>query len=796
MASETRSLELHIPELLLPAGSFESALAAIEGGADALYFGFADFSARKQARNLDRLEYRRLLNHARERGVRLYAALNTVILEHELEPLAGLLVFLSRFPPDAIIVQDWGLARLVRERFPALRLHASTQMAIQTPEAARLAAQLGIRRIVLPRESSLADLRRFTTEVPDLDFEVFVHGALCYSFSGLCLASGLLLGRSGNRGECAQVCRSYYSVETATGRSGSSYLFSCRDLRLTNRVAALAQAGAASLKVEGRMKAPEYGYAVARLYRGLLDKLAGKDIADEDLAARAEAADIAFARAPTEAWFSARGGDRLIDPAFPGHRGVHAGRIVARRGEKIVVELATSLGLRDGVLLFEEGDTSRPLAFSVTGLRDERTGRELGIARAGGRVELDCSGSPRVGDELRRISAREQDRRMPSPEEYPPQRQDIAATAFFDHGALGLRSHSPLFAGDEAAALEIGAGEKLPLQKARRAGGFVEALSIFEESGDADFRLVPSFEPGRNVDVDSAEGKLSLSPGDLFLPPSVLKREKNRLYAEARRLISLRCDGAAAAAVGRRPAVPAPSKKDAPPPRSKLVFAVAEPATGMPFATARLLRERAPLPRVEGRYYLPLAPLVADIGEYEALVRRRVGEMVDEGEAVVLGLDALHHIAFAKSLVEEFCNRDPGAHVLRFFLDIHLYVANRLTLETFASLPWLSERLSFAYYYLEAGESDLSVLRAVLDGQEFSSDGEGFAQGRSWPALAAVDPSFEPPLFLSSGCLRKHHAEGGICPADCDRHWIGHLRDRTRRYVAIVADCVSMLFRV
>ncbi|MGO8692367.1 MAG: peptidase U32 family protein [Rectinemataceae bacterium] len=784
MASDSRAEILRIPELLLPAGSFESALAAIEGGADALYFGFADYSARKQARNLDRLEYRRLLGHARDRGVRLYAALNTVILEKELGDITGLLVFLSRFPPDAIIVQDWGLARLVRERFPALSLHASTQMAIQTPQAAHLAARLGIDRIVLPRESSLADLRRFAAEAPELEFEVFVHGALCYSFSGLCLASGLLVGRSGNRGECAQVCRSYYSREDPAGRGGSSYLFSCRDLRLTKRIAALAQAGASSLKVEGRMKGPEYGFAVARLYRGILDRLAGRDVADEDLAASSEAADLAFSREPTEAWFASRGGDRLIDPAFPGHRGVHAGRIIARRGERIVVDLATRLGLRDGVLLFEDGDPSRPLAFSATGLRDERTGRELGIARPGGRVEIDCPGSAQVGSELRRISARELDRRQPSPEEYPPRRQDIPATLFFTQGGLGLRLQSPPVGGDEAGGVEIGRGEILALQKARRPGGFIEALNIFEESGDADFRLVPGFEPGESVDLDSGEERLRLSPGDLFLPPSVLKREKNRLYAEARRLVAIRYEELAAAAARWNPDAPAASVEEsiAPPPRSELVFAVEEPASGMPFATPRLLRERAPLPRIEGRYYLPLAALVADIGEYEKLVRLRIEGILDEGNSVVVGLDALHHIAFAQSLIEEFSARDPEARGLRFFLDIHLYVANRLTLASFAFLPWLSERLAFAYFYLEAEESDLRELRKALGGHG--------------PSLAAVDPRFEPPLFLSSGCLRKHHAEGGVCPADCDRHWISRLRDRKRRYVAITDDCVSMLFRL
>ena len=139
---------LRSPELLLPAGGFESAIAAFEGGADAIYLGFSDFSARKQARNFDRLEYRRMLGHAHSTGKRIYVALNTIVAEGEFEGLVELLVFLSRFKPDAVIFQDWGLASLIHEEFPGIELHASTQTAIQTPEAARLAASCGVTRIV------------------------------------------------------------------------------------------------------------------------------------------------------------------------------------------------------------------------------------------------------------------------------------------------------------------------------------------------------------------------------------------------------------------------------------------------------------------------------------------------------------------------------------------------------------------------------------------------------------------------------------------------------------------------
>ena len=311
-----------LPELLLPAGGFDSAIAAIEGGADALYLGLSEFSARKQARNFDRLEYRRLFRLARERGIRLYVAINTILAQDELARAASLLAFLGRFPPDAIIVQDWGLASLVRDRHPGIAIHASTQAAVQGAEGARIARELGVSRVVLPRETSLEEMQRLHAEVPEMEYEAFIHGALCYSFSGLCLASGLVLGRSGNRGECAQLCRSYYEMR---GRSG--YWFSCRDLELGFDVSALSAAGIGSLKVEGRMKSPEYCFAVARLYRGILDRLAGDGPDEEEMASRFRAARTVFSRSPTAGWLRERGGACLVDSAYPGHRGIVAGRI-------------------------------------------------------------------------------------------------------------------------------------------------------------------------------------------------------------------------------------------------------------------------------------------------------------------------------------------------------------------------------------------------------------------------------------------------------------------------------------
>ncbi|HTX74284.1 MAG TPA: hypothetical protein VMC79_15740, partial [Rectinemataceae bacterium] len=265
-------------------------------------------------------------------------------------------------------------------------------------------------------------------------------------------------------------------------------------------------------------------------------------------------------------------------------------------------------------------------------------------------------------------------------------------------------------------------------------------------------------------------------------PPSRLKREKNRCYRESAVALDALWSSAAAAAAAWMP--PPPGTADRvlhAPPRSVLVIGGGEGQPSLPFATARALREDRPLPFLQGAHWLPLAPLVADWEEYVSLLRRRVSTVVTGGGDIILGLDGLHHLALARSLVDELAPLDPERRHLRFFLDIHLYVANRFTFATVANLPWLAGRLLFAYFYLEAGREDFTRLHASC--------------GEAWPELAEVDADFSPPLFLSAACLRKQHGEGGSCPPGCDRLWKRRLRDRDRGYLAVVEDCVSMVFQ-
>lgn len=254
-----RSEEL--PELLAPAGDFTCLLAAVEGGADAVYVGGKLFGARAYAKNFDIDELSRAVEYCHLHSVKLYVTVNTLVFDKEMQELSDYAARLWEIGVDALIISDLGAISEIRRRVPDLPLHASTQMSVHNTDGARMAAELGCSRVVLARELSLENIVK-TTEASPIETEVFLHGALCVSHSGQCLFSSLVGGRSGNRGECAQPCRLPYN---------GKYPLSLKDLSLAEHINKLISSGVASLKIEGRMKSPEYVYTVTSIYRRLLD---------------------------------------------------------------------------------------------------------------------------------------------------------------------------------------------------------------------------------------------------------------------------------------------------------------------------------------------------------------------------------------------------------------------------------------------------------------------------------------------------------------------------------------------
>ena len=259
----------HKLELLAPAGSFESLKAAVSNGADAIYLGGGKHNARVNAANFTEKELAAAIDYAHERDKKVYTTLNTLVKNHELKDVLRFAEYIYKEGADAVIVQDLGLVRLLKEYLPELCIHASTQMTLANSEAVKTVESMGVNRVVLPRELTLDEIR-IIGENTSVQLEVFVHGALCVCYSGQCLMSSFIGGRSGNRGLCAQPCRLPWSLSKDGKVYGnSSYLISPRDLMTIELLPRLKNAGISSLKIEGRMKSPEYVAIITSIYENI-----------------------------------------------------------------------------------------------------------------------------------------------------------------------------------------------------------------------------------------------------------------------------------------------------------------------------------------------------------------------------------------------------------------------------------------------------------------------------------------------------------------------------------------------
>ncbi|MCC4770819.1 peptidase U32 [Methanosarcina sp. DH2] len=349
------------PELLAPAGGMEALMAAVENGADAVYLGARAFSARGYASNFSEEELEKAIDYAHLRGVKIYVTVNTLLKEREMERALILLSRLREMGTDAIIIQDIGLISLSQKYLPDLPLHASTQMTLHNSEGIGFVKELGIERVVLSREVSLEDIRKIK-EKNDVEIEVFVHGALCISYSGQCLLSSLIGGRSGNRGYCAQPCRKKYRLYCAGKqiKTAGSYLLSPKDLNTTSGLGALIEAGIESFKIEGRMKRPEYVAGVVRIYSRLIDSYlknpAGYSVSEDEQ----ETLTQLFNRGFTSGYFFGNPRGKLMSRENPHNRGIPAGTVISydRRTERIRVKLSNSLRLGDGIMV--ENAETRP----------------------------------------------------------------------------------------------------------------------------------------------------------------------------------------------------------------------------------------------------------------------------------------------------------------------------------------------------------------------------------------------------------------------------------------------------
>lgn len=341
----------HCPELLAPAGDAEAMRAAVANGADAVYFGLDDFNARYRATNFTLAELPATMRFLHEQGVRGYVTFNTLVFSDELERAAEYLTAVVRAGADAVIVQDLGIVRLLRRLAPDFPVHGSTQMTLTEPRGIEFVRGLGVERVILARELSLKEIGRIAgaTSVP---LEVFVHGALCVAYSGQCLTSESLGGRSANRGQCAQACRQPYELivdGVKRDLGDKAYLLSPQDLAAFDLVGDLAELGVHSLKIEGRLKSAQYVAMTSQTYRAAIDAAAERRAF---ALSQQEQLDLAqsFSRGFTHGFLSGVNHQELVQGLFPKHRGNCIGTVADVQPDCVVVELdlAGGLGARSG----------------------------------------------------------------------------------------------------------------------------------------------------------------------------------------------------------------------------------------------------------------------------------------------------------------------------------------------------------------------------------------------------------------------------------------------------------------
>jgi U32 family peptidase len=750
-------------ELLLPAGSFQSGIRALENGADALYLGLQQFSARKSAKNFTFEELRRLKNFAAEHQKKIYITCNTLLKEKELPDLYNLLDQAAYVEADSIIVQDIGVLAIVKEEYPNLTIHASTQLAAHNISGIKALEDLGVTRAVLSRELTIDEIGLIRKSCPDMELEVFIHGALCYAYSGLCLASGMLLGRSANRGECGQICRTWFTADIQSSNSESEsehnisrdgYFFSMKDLSLKTRVTALEDVGVTTVKVEGRMKSPEYTAQAAGFYKSLMRKQPADDLSLRTV----------FSRSTTPGWSGKSGTTQPpVSPDYPGHRGVPLGQILTyhRRDKSVDIQLVNPISLRDGILCLNEKSSGHrtqlpeSVKFSVVKMQD-LNGNRLVDAKSGMKVRLLVPEPLSENAMLYKISAHDQKLPEINPGSIPLYKHPVnhIFTIFNEH--ITILGTIPLLG------ITNELTESIVVDTARTPADLQKIFEkIFSASGES------LFTNGSFTVVN----KTGRPDEELFLPASQLKSIRRKWYSELNTIWE-----------NHLPPIKKKLKKQAltaaivPLPQRKKI--VPEKDSPIPFIINPDQYNPDNLPQIEGIYYIPLSPVLFDDQVYFNKIDLLLEKFlpITPKPAIRIGLNNIGHLPWAQ--------KHPD---YEYFMDYYLYCANSSALNLLQSSL---ELVSSAYYWLE--DPDQSVY--------FNPD-----------TVFPVGAGFSPPLFISRSCFRRDSlgiTEGCVNRAFCKVPAVASgkkeicsrypgpypLYQTGKNYTVYVKDCITYLF--
>lgn len=385
-------------EILSPAGNMDALKAAVAGGCDAVYLGLNIFSARAFAGNFNHEEMIEAVRYCHERDVRVYVTMNTLLFENEIENAKKEIAFLYENDVDALLIQDLGLFHYVRTCYPDFDIHCSTQMHIHNLAGVKYMQKEGASRVVMARETPIEIIREACQT--GMEIEVFVYGAICISYSGQCMMSASLKNRSANRGMCAQCCRLRYFAEKGRKLPEGEYLLSPKDLNIIDRIPFLIETGVSSLKIEGRMKRPEYVYLVTRTFREAIDAYyEGRpyEVSEQ----RQKELLLMFNRGFSHGHIFHDTVEQRMSHYRPNHQGVTIGTVTGFRQGKVEVKLSDDLNQHDGLRILNE-----PNDTGLTAVKIEKNGRLVNHAGKGDVVRLDCNSKPypKKGQKLQKTS--------------------------------------------------------------------------------------------------------------------------------------------------------------------------------------------------------------------------------------------------------------------------------------------------------------------------------------------------------------------------------------------------------
>lgn len=730
------------PEILSPVGTWDMLRAAVHNGADAVYIGMPGFNARGRAATLETAELRAMIDYAHLYGVKVFLAFNILIFERELPDIVDALHEVLPLRPDAFIVQDIGLARLIRRMAPEQEVHASTQMTVTNAEAIELTEDLGMRRYVLGREVSISEMGRIRAATTK-ELEVFVHGALCVSYSGQCLTSESLGGRSANRGQCAQSCRLDYDLIVdgeARDMGERRYLVSPQDLCGLADVPRLVELGIESLKIEGRLKSPEYVAGATQAYKerslGLLP--------DSEVGQRSLELGRVYSRGFFSGWLDGVNHQKLVDPRISSHHGIPLGEVLRVGKDGVLVGSIEPVVAGDGVVFRRFSDGLAVGATVHTAAR-ERMGWRLTFDRAfplqhvvpG--MEAFLNSSPRLGAELRgSFTDRQRMKRIPL----------VFSVSGEAGGPLTVEARDP--DGNSAAATSAAA-----LQPAQRAPLSEESLA--EELGAL---------AGTVFSLARVESSVK---GACFLHNRELKEIRRNITAE---LTQLRI---------ARPAIAIRSARECLPERSSV-----QPASGVLPVLNVLVRE---IDQLEGLSSLPIGTVYLDFEfgkEYGPAAERvrAMGYQVGIATTRILKPGELAHLKVIERLRPD-CVLVRNLGALRFLKESGLRLIGDFSLNAANSLSvaWLLEkglqRLAPSY---DLNAEQLLELARATDASRLEVTAHHYI-----PAFHMEHCVFA--AFLSAGSSYRD------CGRPCERHRVA-LRDKQGALHPLKADaeCRNTMF--